>query len=165
MLGSGAIIVSGSLGLFSGCRDAAPLLDLPDSILDTIIPRDDYPGAIDLGLNKKLRGWLNKNERRANRFKALLETVSHKAHSLHQRPFNSLSVDQRETLLTSLLDRKNAGNNQNALRTRSTLLRVRRQIMTWYYGSIEGQRSIGYQLPSQLRLKFQNTNNAHAHQK
>jgi len=156
MLGRGAIIMSGSLGWLSACREAAPVLNLPDSLVDTIIPRDDYAGAIDLGLNNTLRAWLNEKPRRTDRFNILLEAINRRAQTQHQRPFNTLSIDHRETLLTDIMDRKSAGNNSDLLRTRSTLLHIRRQIMNEYYGSLEGQRSIDYQLPGLLRLKLQN---------
>jgi len=122
------------------------------SLVDTIVPADEFPGALDLKLDDKLfdsmngdkmnGDKMNSNKMSRIKFKKLAESIDNLTLSTERKKFTQLNLDQRETLLEDILK------NDITLITRHDLYQLRSVILKWYYSTQQGRQSLGYLLPS-----------------
>ena len=116
--------------------------DLIASVVDTIVPRDETPGALDLGLDLELIERIERNAKSHERVNNLLTVISEAAMQGHRRPFTRLSQSDRESVLMSILQGENTAPGYIDMH------RLRTTIFTWYYRSREVQSSLGYTQPN-----------------
>lgn len=112
------------------------------AIVDTIVPADKFNGALDLGLDQRLEGWVIQNQEWITPISDLTTSISELSIKHHKTNFAALSLDVREQLLTDVM-----ANTDNKL-ARSHLIQLRSLIMRWYYQTQTGRESLGYLLPS-----------------
>ena len=110
------------------------------ALVDTLVPADDSAGALDISLHLKLLEHTAQQPKWHERLILVQTAIDKLALSTHQQAFNKLGLDQRETLLLELLQRKSPLQQEVA--------RFRQLIVMWYYASPEGSASVGYQLPA-----------------
>jgi hypothetical protein len=110
-------------------------------IIDTILPADEFLGALDLGLDKQLFKWMQTNEKWSERFIELTYSVDDISAKDHMSEFIRLSVDERENLLITILA-------DGADTSRLSLARLRAMIINWYYTSDQGHATLNYTLPA-----------------
>ena len=137
----GSVLGLGSWAWLSGRKPASPD-DLIASVVDTIVPRDETPGALDLGLDLELIERLENNSKSRERVNNLLTVISEAAIQAHRRPFTRLSQLDRESVLMSILEGENTAPGYVDMH------RLRTTIFTWYYRSREVQSSLGYTQPN-----------------
>ena len=118
------------------------------SLVDTLVPRDAHPGGLDIGLDN----WLKVQ---AEQYPSIVqvnlslvtEACERSATEMGADSFASLSLDQRETLLTRLLYGSRARLTDVQVAAQQPLLRIREMVISEYYSRPEGQASAGYQPP------------------
>lgn len=140
MLGTLGAATGGAIGL--GIRgDRIDKLSPLQSLVDTIVPSDDFVGALGLGLDQRLASEMQQKPRTNERIERLLVATNKQALKLFQSDFHKLNLNQREQLLTEVLlsDRQ--------VVFKSDLNRIRRKIIRWYYTSEDGQASLDYASP------------------
>lgn len=138
------MVSGGVLSSFTGCKPTArqPKLSPLAMLVDTIIPQDDFAGAINLGLGPRLVDEIGKSPQRKEQLERLLTQVSALSLRQYQSEFIVLNQDQREKLLNDILLDK------GKLIVRRDLRKLRTTLLNWYYQSEIGAASIGYQLPA-----------------
>lgn len=107
---------------------------------DTIIPRDEHPGALDLQLDLQLQQLREASPSSYAYLTALEAYIHNQALTTHQQPFDALEISQREALLLHLLEQPRHAQHRGLQRLRSLLLR-------WYYSSAAGHTSLAYTAP------------------
>jgi hypothetical protein len=110
-------------------------------ILDTLLPADEYPGALELGYEHRLSQQINTDSAKFGYLSGFAEQIDVASKRHHKKAFSALSVEQREALLEQILE-------TGAQMTQRNLIRLRSLIFRWYYGSAQGQRSLGYLAPA-----------------
>lgn len=118
--------------------DANPILR---SIVDTIIPEDQSPGALSLQIDTQLQQKMLKKPTLNAQVERLLKSVSKASLTTHRQAFETLTIDQRETLLLSMLER------DAPQRARFDMQAIRQNVMALFYTSEQGQASINYLAP------------------
>lgn len=112
------------------------------AIVDTIVPADHTPGAVDAQIDKMLRKNMQKQKSISEQMTRLSIVVGKIALTKYRRVFYELDVDQRESILSGLLTRSAPHI------ARADLLSMRQFVLTQFYRSQEGRKSINYVLPS-----------------
>ena len=145
ILGAGAIVVGSTGALFIGSKPKANVS--PDtktliSIIDTIIPQDQFAGAIDIGLDIKIQQQIDKRLKLKELLTRIITNITAVCAQQHQSHFFELNVDQRENLLNSII------NNFTKPLIRRDLVLLRNTVFTFYYQSETGTASLGYMLPT-----------------
>lgn len=131
----------------AGCSDQKPTAStLLNAIVDTLIPRDDSPGALDLGLDQKLLQLINRNPERHANLNVFAGRINEISIAQVQTGFTKLSSSKREAMLTTILDEPGQSTNKRAL------LKLRGYILGWYYRSETGHRSLGYTAPNKYQV-------------
>lgn len=168
LLGSGYVAGTSLLGGLAGCQPGTmlPSAELPEpevversiappppapvptaddltriSIVDTIIPEDEAAGAISVGLDILLQTEMSGRPQINDLVKRLVHSVTQMSLARHRAQFRDLSLDLREEFLTELLN-----NKTNAIVWRD-MWQMRRLIVTWFYQSDAGAKSVGFWLP------------------
>ncbi len=140
MLGGGAALVSPFLAACNpNSRKAPP--SLMSSICDTILPADEHPGALDLGIDQQLTELKNAGSTRFDFLSNAIEFIDNQAKRRYQTSFTELDIDEREKLILELL--QNAPSAQ-----RHQLINLRTEILRRYYRTETGHQSLGYQAPN-----------------
>ncbi|MEM7358853.1 MAG: gluconate 2-dehydrogenase subunit 3 family protein [Pseudomonadota bacterium] len=116
--------------------------ELLSCIVDTCIPADESPGALDLGLDNKLKQEIKTKPKTAELINRLIPAVKNKSLSKYRKSFCQLDVAEREALLIELSIDRSQVQNQSDFR------KFRRTLFQWYYSSAEGQAGLGYTLPA-----------------
>lgn len=110
-----------------------------DALLDTLIPQDDYPGAIAAGVPMQLMRTLSGAARDRRVYRRGLDILSSRMSEKDARPFHQLSLARRSELLSSFESGFSA----------ETLFfgQLRRDAMTAFYSSQAAYVMLGYQPP------------------
>ena len=114
------------------------------AVVDTLIPADDFPGAVDAGIDKKLYTESQKNGALKTFATAALETLEETAILQNGDSFHALSVSDRTKLLESVFD-STSTNRQTII----VLSHLRNKCMREFYLSPEAFGMLGYHPPSQ----------------
>ncbi len=110
-----------------------------DAVLDTLIPEDGYPGALQAGVPERVAELMAASPRRARLYRRGLAAVDRHARAHTGRPFRSLDPAQRR----ALLDDFRAGFGAGSIFFRY----VRRDAMTTYYSSPAAYEMLSYEPP------------------
>lgn len=134
----------GAVGL-AGCARARPAIDTDtfEAMLDTVIPADEDPGALEAGVPAAIVKRIENDPVSAKRYRRLLEWVSGRARQAHRRRFAALSLQQRDYLLKELYHSRGSGLAQ----VRIDLSVVVEQCFHEFYSSPAAEKVIGYHPP------------------
>lgn len=139
--------VLGLLGGISlaGCGRAHPEFDVDtlEAVLDTLIPADEDPGALEAGVPAAIARRIENDPVGDKRYRRLIEWVSGRARELHRRRFAELSLQQRDRLLKELYHSRGSGLAQ----LRIDLNVVVKQCFHEFYSSSAAKQVIGYHPP------------------
>ena len=143
LLGSAALTAAAGASYWIGSANRAqePKQTIA-AVIDTILPRDDFPGGLDLGLDLKLEKSIQEQPEVGDFMNRVVAAIEQKSIATYKQEFIRLDIDQREALLTELIS------PDAPQRARIDLRRLRARLLTDYYSSIEGQKSLGYQIPA-----------------
>ncbi|MGH1540254.1 MAG: gluconate 2-dehydrogenase subunit 3 family protein [Arenicella sp.] len=120
------------------------------SIIDTLVPSDEFAGALDVGIGGAFLQYIAANRAWRERTIRVVEHCQSLALKQHRRSFDALSLQQREDLLGGVLS------DNTQLIFRIDMLAVRGLIMQWFYRSEPAQKSLNYRLPA----RYSNYNGA-----
>lgn len=110
-----------------------------DAVLDTLIPDDDYPGALRTGVPDRIVELLAGSPRRMRFYRRGLNAIERQARGSQGRSFHELPLAQRSEVLGDL----QTGFSPGAIFFRS----IRREAMTAFYSSPEAYAMLGYEAP------------------
>lgn len=113
------------------------------AVLDTLIPADEDPGALDAGVLEAIRLRIETDPVSTRRYQRLLEWVAGRSRAMHQRPFGQLSLPEREHLLNELYH----SSNRELVQHRIDLHVVVRHCFHAFYSSPAAAGVIGYHPP------------------
>jgi hypothetical protein len=99
-------------------------------------------GAIGLGLDARLQAEMTSRPQVNDMVKRLVHSVTQMSLAQHRAQFRNLNIDMREQFLIEMLN-----NKTNAIVWRD-IWQLRRLIVTWFYQSDAGAKSVGFWLPA-----------------
>ena len=114
-----------------------------EAVADTIVPRDEDPGAVDAGVPARIIAHLSTHADARTLYREGLELVDRLARQSGAPSFAALAAPARERILSSLpVDPGGPPKIGEAF-----LLRVRRDVLAFFWGSVTGQRVVDYRPP------------------
>ncbi len=113
------------------------------TLIDTFVPADDAPGAIDLGIDRVLLEQVNSNSDYLNKVTQSLQMLHESATEKYHQPFDRISLAQRTRLVEYFLSSREDTN------THLQLTSLRLKTMTKYYTSAAAFEMLNYHPPSQ----------------
>jgi hypothetical protein len=114
-----------------------------EAVVDTIVPRDQDPGALDAGVPARILAHLSTHPEALSLYRAGLELLDRLAQQGGASSFGGLDARGRQRVLSSLAsDPDNRGE-----RGEQFFARARRDVLAFYWGSVVGQRVVGYRPP------------------
>src|SRR5262252_2823541 len=117
-----------------------PARQLLEAVVDAIVPRDRDPGALDAGVPARILAHLSTHPDALKLYQAGLELVDRLARQSGAPSFRALEGPERERILSSLLSAPGDSREAGGL----FLVRVRRDVLAFYWGSVVGQGVVGY---------------------
>lgn len=112
-------------------------------IVDLLVPRDETPGALDLGVHNGVIGDLEGKPARAKFYAEGLLDLDRDAHAKHGADFLALDSVRQESLLQALYD------DPRPTRGWRTVRQLRLDTMRLYYARPEVWPSLGFDGPPQ----------------
>ena len=125
-----------------GPLDAASLATL-EAVADSIVPRDQDPGALDAGVPARILAHLTTSPSALTLYRAGLGLLEGLARRAGASSFQALDGPGRERIL--LLLASGAGDSRGV--AQEFLIRARRDVLAFYWGSVVGQGTVGYRPP------------------
>jgi len=116
---------------------------LLDAFVDTIVPKDQDPGAVEAGVTNELLSWFDEKEEEKEKAMVMLDTIDRVANNKFKQPYKKLSIEQREKVL-DLTIRSRDKQYQPA---RNSIQRLRSRIIRAFYLSPTGWAVLGYTAP------------------
>jgi len=129
-----------------------PAREILEAVVDAIVPRDQDPGALDAGVPARILAHLSTHPDALKLYQAGLELVDRLARQSGAPSFRALEGPERERILSSLLSAPDDSREAGGL----FLVRVRRDVLAFYWGSVVGQGVVGYRPPLSGYLDYAN---------
>ena len=129
-----------------------PARQLLEAVVDAIVPRDRDPGALDAGVPARILAHLATHPEAHELYRAGLELVDRLAQQSGASSFHALDGAERERILSSLAGAPRDSRDVGGL----FLVRVRRDVLAFYWGSTVGQGVVGYRPPLSGYLEYAN---------
>jgi gluconate 2-dehydrogenase subunit 3-like protein len=120
-----------------------PLRATLEAVADTIVPRDEDSGAVDAGVPARIVAHLSTHAEALALYREGLELVDRLARETGASSFAALAGPARERLLTSLP----SGPGGPRKMGEAFFVRVRRDVLAFFWGSVTGQRVVDYRPP------------------
>ena len=115
-----------------------------ESVVDTVVPPDEQPGAVEAGVATLVKDRLRMNDWRRELYQHGRSRLDQLAKERYGIVFSKLAHRPREELLISLSE----GRAPDKRRDRLFFQTLRRDVMRLYYSSPVGQRAVGYRPPT-----------------
>jgi len=144
-LGTGLLASSGYIlkNVFLPSQITSREVKTLEAFLDTLIPSDETPGAIELGVAERIRLLADQDYRYKRLLKSGCVWLDNKASERAADTFSSLDPAKREDIV-----REASGSGRESL-PRTFFERVRSDSFTHYYAQPETWKSLGYKGPPQ----------------
>jgi len=114
-----------------------------EAVVDTIVPRDQDPGALDAGVPARIIAHLSTHPEALTLYRAGLGVLEGLARQAGASSFHALGGPEREQILSSLAGGPDGPRGVGA----EFLVRARRDVLAFYWGSEVGQHVVGYPPP------------------
>ena len=114
-----------------------------EAVVDTIVPRDQDPGAVDAGVPARILAHLATHPDALALYRNGLELVERLARKAGARSFDALDGPARERILASLQSGPAGPRESGGV----FLRRVRRDVLAFFWGSVAGHRVVDYRPP------------------
>jgi uncharacterized protein YwbE len=114
-----------------------------EGVVDSIVPRDQDPGALDAGVPARILAHLSTHPEALTLYRVGLELVDRLAHEAGASSFRALDGPERERILSLLASGPDGSRGPGG----EFLARVRRDVLAFYWGSVVGQGIVGYHPP------------------
>jgi hypothetical protein len=119
---------------------------LLDAFVDTIVPKDQDPGAVEAGMADELLERFEKKPEEKKKAMDMLNTIDNVAIKKFNNPFKKLKLEHREKVIDLTLRSR----DRKYTPARSTIHKLRTRIVWSYYLSPTGQAMLGYNPPFPL---------------
>ncbi len=116
---------------------------LLDAFVDTIVPADQDPGAVEAGVSDELVAWFDEKEKEKIRAGEMLAMIDYVAQKNFKKPFTKLTLEQREKVLDLTTRSKEAKYHP----ARNTIQRLRGKIIKAFYLSPTGWVMLDFTAP------------------
>lgn len=117
--------------------------DVLEAVLDTLIPADEAPGAVQAGVPGRILDRIATDSVSANRYRRLLSWIDKTSRSEYRKGFEALPMQQRERLLHELYD----SSGSELAQLRIDLHVILKQCFHEFYSSSAAAQVIGYHPP------------------
>ncbi|GMR06978.1 MAG: hypothetical protein BMS9Abin25_1624 [Gammaproteobacteria bacterium] len=114
-----------------------------DALVDTFVPKDQDPGAVEAGVSDVLLESFEKNEDMKQRGVILLARVDLLAQHKHDRPFHRLELRLREQIIHEM----QYSRREEDQSVRLAIMTLGSKIIYAFYLSPTGQAMLGYHPP------------------
>jgi len=114
-----------------------------EAVVDTIVPRDRDPGALDAAVPARILARLAIDPAALRLYRGGLELLDRLARQGNAPSFRALDAAGRERILSSLL----SGSRGSEPLAEQFFLRARRDVLAFYWGSEIGQGVVDYRPP------------------
>lgn len=144
-----AALAAGTLGLTACGEEAETDLSsnagrkLLDAFVDTIVPKDQNPGAVEAGIPDDLLTWFDKNKDVKKQSVVMLATIDRLAARQFKAGFKELHLEQRENILELLISSRDRKDHP----ARNMYYRLRAKIIRKFYLSPAGRAMLAYSPP------------------
>jgi len=143
---TGLFATATGAAVLPGCgkeEGSAPDRATLEALLDTLIPADQDPGALQAGVLDAVIDRIQNDPVAATRYRRLLSYVGEQSLRLHERPFHRLAPLQKHELLSALYH----SSGRELARQRVDLHVVLEHCFHAFYSSPAAERVIGYHPP------------------
>jgi hypothetical protein len=111
--------------------------------IDTLIPTDDTPGALDLGIHHKVSERARQNRYLRKRIKKGIIWLNKQAKNKYKEPFHNIATEQREQIVE--LSEKAPKRSAEF----KFYLKIRNEAFHWYYADARTWKFLCYDGPPQ----------------
>lgn len=130
----------------SGLSDPFDLETSFQSVIDTIIPADEFDGAVEAGIHGRLLTRYQQNTVFLERLTSLLKHLDGDARTRYDRPFHKLALTKRTALLEEILAKGFEGLDRGYT-FGADLLHIRKETMDAFYTGESGYAMLNYRPP------------------
>ena len=116
---------------------------LLDAFVDTIVPKDQDPGAVEAGVTEELLAWFDEKPEEKTKAMEMLATIDRIANNKFSNTFKKLKLEQREKVLDLTIRSSDSKHNP----ARNSIQRLRSRIIRAFYMSPTGWAMLGYTAP------------------
>lgn len=116
---------------------------LLDAFVDTIVPNDQDPGAVEAGIPDELLARFEEKQQEKKEAMVLLDTIDLIAKNKFNTGFKKLTLRQREKVLGLIIQ----GRDRKDQPARNTLQHLRTRIIRFFYLSPAGRTMLAYTPP------------------
>lgn len=146
-IGSGAVAWALTVPAWSSAQPDAAKMEarkaVLDTVLDTMIPADDTPGAREAGVAHLIDAMAETNAALRHYLNALLDEVERAAMARDDQPFTLLPLTTRESILREVF----ASSDEERREARTGFMMLRGDVFAFYYLSDAGRATLGYETP------------------
>ncbi len=115
-----------------------------ESVVDTVVPADEHPGAVEAGIAAQIENRLRRQTRKRELYEYGRNRLDRLGLERYGKVFSELDIERREETLISL---STEDGKQDGRRDRYFFYTVRSDVLRRYYASPAGQRAVGYRPP------------------
>lgn len=113
-------------------------------LIDTFIPADEYPGAVDIGLDQQLLSKVRENRTYFSKMFSVINIIYNEAISQYSLSFDALDLDARHAIIAQILLTDFYDQN-----THIQVKGLRAKVITHFYNSSVAFKMLAYHPPSQ----------------
>ena len=113
------------------------------ALVDAIIPADDFPGAVDAGVDGKLLAWLDENDRSRERVQAAIDLSERAAWRRFKAPFHKLDLASRTDIIVATQHSRRKEDNEARMGMGTLISRT----IELYYMTPEAWSMLQYTAP------------------
>jgi hypothetical protein len=146
-------VAAGTLGLAACAEEQestgqekisqVPDRDLFYAFVDTIVPVDEDPGAVEAGVADELLAWFISKPEEGEKTSHMLMAIDQAARKRFDLPFQELGLINRSKILKAIKRSRNVARHP----ARDTIQRLRARIVRGFYLSPTGRAMLGYAPP------------------
>lgn len=114
------------------------------ALVDTIVPADESPGAIDLGLDKQILEQISRNSVFFGRVESTLSALDGQSINQFHQLFLNLNLEQRTAIVNQLLQTRGRSTEDQII-----LSSLREKVITAFYRHQTAFDMLAYHPPSQ----------------
>ena len=126
-------------------EDTAAGIDrqLLDAFVDTLVPKDQDPGAVEAGIPEQLLARFAEKPEQAEKAAAMLSTIERVAIKKYNESFRQLDLERREMVLRMIVRSRDSNDHP----ARDNIRHLRSKVVRDFYQSPVGWEMLGYTPP------------------
>lgn len=126
-------------------EDTTSVIDrqLLDAFVDTLVPKDQDPGAVEAGIPEQLLARFAEKPEQAEKAAAMLSTIERVANKKFSKSFRQLDLERREKVLRMIVRSRDSSDHP----ARDNIRRLRSEVVRDFYQSPVGWAMLGYAPP------------------